>query len=210
MLLDFNDSRQILDSYQLPLVDSRVISTDQELDQAVEELGLPVVMKIDAQDPDTAHKTDLGGVKVGLTDQEQARQALNELQALGDHQVVIQKQIAGEEMIVGGRQDEVFGPIVMVGLGGVLVEIYQDIVFRLAPIDQSEAHRMIDEIRGRKILEGYRGRQTVNKDQLAEIITQTSKLLSDNQHIKELDLNPVMGFDELFICDVKIFVCDHS
>lgn len=203
MLLNFNDSQKILERYEIPLVDSRVIGNEEELLEALNELGQPVVMKIDPDTKESAHKTELGGVKVNLTNPEEAKQALSELLEI-EPRIIVQKQISGEEIIIGGQQDEVFGPTVMFGLGGVLVEIYEDIVFRLAPIDLEEARMMIEEIRGKQLLEGFRGREPVNKESLADILVKTGRLLAEEEQIRELDFNPIIGTDQPLVCDVKL------
>ena len=95
------------------------------------------------------------------------------------------------ELVLGARQDGTFGPVIMIGLGGTLVEVLQDVVFGLAPLDDSEALRLIDRLRCRELLDGYRGMPAVNRQELAEVLTKLGKLIDEHPEIQELDLNPV-------------------
>ena len=204
MLLNFKESLNILERYDIPLVESFVVDNRESLLEALERVGFPAVMKIDSKE--IVHKTDIGGVKLGIDSEEVAFSALEELLNINGSGVIVQKHTEGEEVIIGGKKDEVFGPIIMVGLGGVLVEIYKDIVFRLAPLDKSEAVDMIEDIKGKSILEGFRGRPVANKDLLAELLVKTSHLLEEEQQIKELDFNPVLVGESSLVCDVKLVV----
>lgn len=204
MLLNFKESWEILNRYQIPLVESFSVTSKEELSSALEKLNFPVVMKIDSKE--IVHKTDQGGVKLNITNKEEAEKNLEELLTICNEGVIVQKQIIGEEIIIGGKKDRSFGPVIMIGLGGVLVEIYKDIVFRLAPLDKEEALSMIEDIKGKKILEGFRGRPQVNKDSLAEVLVKTSRLLEKETQIKELDFNPVLARESSLVCDIKLIV----
>ncbi|MFP4022232.1 MAG: acetate--CoA ligase family protein [Candidatus Paceibacterota bacterium] len=205
MLLSFQESKELLDKYQIPLLKSAMAGNEEELQSVLDDFDFPVVMKLDA--PDMVHKTDKGGVKLGIQDRKEATKALKELLNINESgQVVIQPQSEGQEIIIGGKRDDIFGPVIMIGLGGIFVEIYQDIVFRLAPIDKEEAFLMLEDIKGKKILEGFRGHPAVNKEALAEILVRTSELLENEEQIKELDLNPVLVSDTSSVCDVKLIV----
>lgn len=202
-LLPYLESQNILHQYDLNSVETRVVEKEEDLALALKELGWPVVMKTDHEE--LIHKTEAGGVKTNLQTEEEAQQAWQELHTLHPR-VVIQKQIRGEEIIIGGKRDEVFGPVLMVGLGGVLVEIYQDIAFRLAPVTKNEALAMIEEIKGKKLLEGFRGRRVIDKEELAAMIVKTGDLLVQEEQIQELDFNPVIAAEQLLICDIKIIL----
>lgn len=204
MLLNFKESQKILSRYEIPMVDSLILENQEGLDAALNDLGFPVVMKIDSKE--TAHKTDIGGVKTGIENKEDAEKIFDDLFKIESGAVIVQKQTEGEEIIVGGKRDAVFGPVVMIGLGGILVEIYKDIVFKLAPLEKKGALEMIEEIKGKKILEGFRGRPVVNKESLAEVLVKTSSLLHEEPQIKELDFNPVLSGEASLVCDVKIII----
>lgn len=204
MLLNYKESLNILDRYDIPLVESFVVDSQESLLSALEKVGFPAVMKIDSKE--IVHKSDKGGVKLGIDSENAALLALEELLSIDGSGVIVQKHTKGEEVIIGGKRDGVFGPIVMVGLGGILVEIYKDIVFRLAPLNRDEALGMIEEIKGKTILEGFRGRPVANKESLAELLVKTSSLLEEEKEVKELDFNPVLVGESSLVCDVKLMV----
>ncbi len=204
MLLNFSESLDILNKYEIPTVESYVVENDEGLFSAMEKIPFPFVMKIDSRE--IIHKTDKGGVVLGISSREEAVSRLRELLEICDGGVIVQKQTEGEEIIIGGKRDEVFGPVVMVGLGGIFVEIYKDIVFGLAPLNKKEALNMINSIKGKKILEGFRGRPSVNKEALAEVLERTSNLIQNEPQVKELDLNPVLVGENSLVCDVKILI----
>lgn len=204
MLLNFKQSQETLEKYNIPLVKSFVIKNKKDLDSVLNELDLPIVMKIDSKEK--AHKTEIGGVITGIKTKEEAEKAFDDLFKIEKSSILVQKQIEGEEIIIGGKRDEVFGPTVMIGLGGILVEIYKDTVFRLSPLNTETAMEMIEEIKGKKLLEGFRGRPVVNKEALAEILVRTSLLLQEESQIKEIDFNPVLAKDTSLVCDVKLII----
>ncbi len=204
MLLSFKESQEIIDRRGIPMVESYVVKNEEELSSALEKLPFPVVMKIDSQK--IIHKTDKGGVRLGVSNKEEAVSNLKELLNICEGEVIVQRHTEGEEIIIGGKKDPVFGPVVMIGLGGIFVEVYKDIVFRLAPLNKEEALEMIEEIRGRKILEGFRGRPVVDKEALAEVLVKTSYLLKEETRIKELDFNPVLAGDTSLVCDAKLII----
>lgn len=167
-------------------------SDHDEAVKAATTLGLPVVAKLVS--PGLVHKSDAGAVRTGLRDEDAVRQAATDLLALDpDGTVLIQAQVDGVEMVVGGYQDPQFGPVVMVGLGGVLVEVLGDTVFRLAPIDEQEAANALRSLRGYPVLEGVRGRPGADLAALARTVAAASRLLAALPEVSELDLNPVIA-----------------
>lgn len=167
---------------------------------AAQALGWPVVLKIES--PDILHKTEVGGVRLDLRSAEAVRAAFGELVAAArEHRpgarldgVIVQPMApgGGVEMVVGLQDDPVFGPVVMVGLGGVFVEVLQDVAFRRCPVAPEEAHRMLDELRGVALLGPVRGRAAVDRAALAELIVAVSLFgLAATPRLAELDLNPV-------------------
>ncbi|MGM0629453.1 MAG: acetate--CoA ligase family protein [Patescibacteria group bacterium] len=205
MLLNFKESQEILQRYDIPLLKTALANNHEELSEILKSIDFPIVMKVDSKE--IAHKTEAGGVITDIENEEEASMAMEELLRIESEGVLIQKQTEGEEVIIGGKRDECFGPVVMVGLGGITVEIYKDIVFRLAPMEKQEALEMLEEIRGKKILEGFRGRPPINKDSLADILVKTSHLLKEEGSIQELDFNPVLsGEYSSLVCDVKLIL----
>jgi acetyltransferase len=163
-----------------------------------EKIGYPVVMKIVS--PQIVHKSDAGGVQVGLADPDAVHRAFDEIVAgarafdpAAEIRGVLVQQMAapGEELILGLTRYPVFGPLLMFGLGGIFVEVFQDVVFRLAPVTRSSARRMIRSIRGIKLLQGFRGRPKADIEALERLMVGLSDLALDHPQIKELDINPL-------------------
>jgi acyl-CoA synthetase (NDP forming) len=162
-------------------------------------IGFPVVLKV--MSPQIIHKSDAGAVKAGIADQESLVRAREEIvtsarryaPAADIKGILVQKMISGKrEVIVGASRDPQFGPVIMFGLGGIFVEVFQDVVFRVAPVSEAEALRMIREIRAFPVLEGVRGEKPIDFPALAEVISKISRLVLDFPRITELDANPVL------------------
>lgn len=176
----------------IPMVTWRTCATVGEAETAAEDLGYPVVAKV--LHSSLLHKSDAGGVRVGLLDRAAVRDAAAELLSLvRDGRVLIQGQAAGTEVIVGGVRDPQFGPAVLVGLGGVLVEAIDDVVLRLAPLRHEDAGRLLRQLRGFGVLAGVRGLPPVDLDALSALICAVGDLLAAVPEIAELDLNPVLA-----------------
>lgn len=195
-LLTEPEAAAVLSTYGIPQLREAVAATATEAVGAARRLGFPVVLKLCS--PDLLHKSDAGGVRVGLSDEGQVRAAFAELQAAAAAAaarwagVLVQEQVAGDvEVIVGARSDPMFGPVVLAGLGGVLAELLEDTALRLAPVSTEAAHRMLRELRGFRLLKGFRGRPGVDCDSLAGLIAAVSRLAVELP-IAELDLNPVI------------------
>jgi acetyltransferase len=155
-------------------------------------LGFPVVAK--ALHPELVHKSDRGGVRVGLVDHGDVQAAASELLDLvPGGRVLVQRQASGIEVVVGGIRDPQFGPAVMVGLGGVLVEVLGDVAFALAPLRADEARRLVERLQGFAALTGARGQEAVDLDALARVVCAVGDLLVAVPEVAELDLNPVLG-----------------
>ncbi len=183
--------------------DQGVAKSRAEARSIAERIGYPVVAKIDS--PDILHKTDAGGVILGIDSEDALEAAYDSLVvAAADHSpgaavegVLVQRQVGGEvgaqEVIVGAVTDPVFGKLVAFGLGGVLVEVMGDLTFRLAPVTEDEAAAMLDDIAGAAVLDGVRGAQGVDREALAALVANVGRLVSDCPEIHELDLNPVFA-----------------
>lgn len=176
-------------------------------DRAAEELGWPVAVKLDA--PGLAHKTDIGGVVLGVRNRRELEAALRRvLSAAREHDpdgVLIQPMAAaGAELIVGARRDPQFGVLVLVGIGGVLAEVFDDVVLRLAPIDAAHARAMLDELRGARLLDGARGRRGINRSAVAELLAALGRALDAHPNWREVDINPVIAGREAVAVDALI------
>ena len=191
----------VCDAYGIPLPREGLAQSAAEARAVGDGIGYPVVMKIVS--PDILHKTDAGGVVVGVADGEAAAAAYEAIVAgARAHNedaridgVQVQQMVAGEaqEVIVGGVTDPVFGELVAFGLGGVLVEVLKDITFRLAPATADDARGMLDGIQAAEVLDGVRGSAAVDRDALTDIIVNVSELIADFPEIREIDLNPVLA-----------------
>jgi acyl-CoA synthetase (NDP forming) len=215
-LLTEIESKELLVKAGIPVIEARLARTAKESMALSREIGFPVVLKIAS--PDVVHKSDVGGVKLGLANATQVGRAYGEIisavrQKLPQARiegVSIQKMARpGVELIIGMSQDPQFGPVLMFGLGGILVEIIKDVSFRLVPVTSRDAGQMIKEIKGFPLLEGYRGSEPVDIGKLEELIVKISGFIENNPQIKELDLNPVYGYrDSVIAVDARIVIED--
>jgi acetate---CoA ligase (ADP-forming) subunit beta len=176
--------------------------------EAAEEIGYPVVAKIVS--PKILHKSDVGGVVMNITDKTGLASAFNRFEKLEGFQGVVVEEMlpAGLELIVGARQDFQFGPVVLVGIGGTSVEIYKDTALRLAPLTEKDVLSMINQLKARDLLVGYRGSAPINIKELIHVITAFSELLMDMEGFFEsIDLNPVICTkDRCVIADARIIL----
>ena len=196
------EARQLCTAYGIAVPREEVAHSGAEAAELATRIGFPVVMKIVS--PQILHKTEAGGVKVGVKSAEEAQQAYAALIANAHNYnpaaeilgVQVQQMLAGgQEVIIGAVTDPAFGKLVAFGLGGVLVEVLKDLTFRLAPASREDALSMLDSIQAAEILRGVRGAQAVDRDALAEMIVRVSALVADFPEIGELDLNPVFASD---------------
>jgi len=218
MVIPERESLDLLRAEGLPVVASIAVEGRDPkamLDRATaaaEQLGWPVAVKLDA--PGLAHKSDAGAVVLDVSSRRELEAALRRVLAAGrDHEpdgVLIQPMAPpGVELIVGARRDPQFGPLVLVGMGGVLTEVFDDVVVRIAPIDGGHARQMLDELRGARLLDGVRGRRGANRTAIGEIIARLGQALEAHPAWREVDLNPVIAgkdavaVDALIITDVR-------
>ncbi len=173
-----------------------------EVRDAASELGYPLALK--TAHPDISHKSEAGGVVLNLRDETELEAGVERMVAnLGDHgfsdpwPMVVQRMAGkGREVIIGGRQDPNFGPIVLFGVGGIMVEVLGDVALRAAPIDRKEALAMMGELKASAILDGVRGEAASDKEALAEAVVRVAALLTALPALKEIDLNPVMAYGQ--------------
>jgi len=199
--IDAASRQQLFDAYGIRTTQDRTAGNRGEAAAAAKSIGFPVVMKVIS--PDVVHKTDVGGVKLGLRSEEEAARAFDEIRtSLASAQpgarfegVTVEPMVSGGvETIVGMTRDPSFGPVVLFGLGGVAVELLRDVSVRVAPLTDRDAEEMIREIRGHPLLEGYRGAPSMNRASLLDLIHRVSRMTTENPEILELDLNPVLVF----------------
>lgn len=194
---------EVLAAYCFTTPRTVLADSAEECIYASNNIGYPVVMKIASQD--IIHKSDAGGVKVGLANDEQVRTAFNTiLQNVKTYNpngnikgVLVQEMVrSGKELILGAKQDPIFGPFVMFGLGGIYVEVLRDVAFRLAPIDEQEASQMIHSIKTLKLLKGVRGEKPSDIGALVECLQRLSQLVTEFPEIEEIDINPLLPLQE--------------
>lgn len=211
-LLTEVEAKELLRKAGIPIVETRLARTKKEALSISQELGFPVVMKI--MSPDIVHKSDIGGVKLGLANATQVGNAYNSMissikqkvPAARIDGVSIQNMAPpGVELIIGMNKDAQFGPVIMFGLGGILVEVLKDVSFRIVPLDKRDAAEMIKEIKGYALLQGYRGQEPVDIRSLEDTLLKVSDFIEKNPLIKELDINPLFGYrDGVVAVDARI------
>jgi 4-hydroxybutyrate---CoA ligase (ADP-forming) len=194
---------EVLQAYGFPTPQSILCTTEQEGIDAARQIGYPLVMKIVS--PDIIHKSDAGGVKVGVKTDDELKSAFrtiteNALKYKSDAKikgVLVQEMVkSAKETILGASQDPTFGPVIMFGLGGIYVEVLKDVVFRVAPIHEQEAINMVESIKTIKLLKGVRGEKPSDLKAIADSLQRLSQLVVDFQEIKEFDINPLLVLEE--------------
>jgi len=191
-LLAPDAARDLLAGAGVPVIETVLCGDAAAAVAAARRLGYPVVLKVDH--PDLSHKSDVGGVRLGLVSADAVRSAAADLLALADGAaLLVQPQRQGVELVVGGVRDPEFGPVVMAGLGGVLVETRRDIQLAIAPVDAAQAAALLRSLRGAAVLDGLRGGPPVDVGAVAAVITAVGDLMTDNPELSELDLNPVLA-----------------
>jgi acyl-CoA synthetase (NDP forming) len=208
------EAKELLKEYGIPVPDFKLIKGEDEIIGLAKEINFPIAMKIVS--PDIIHKTDAGGVKVGIKTEMAAKITYQEIifkakkynkEAKISGVIVYPMVPQGTEIIIGMMKDLHFGPVIMFGLGGIFVEVLKDISFRILPIEERDAREMIAEIKGYEILKGIRGEPPRDIQAIEEVLMKVSKLTMENPEIKEIDLNPVFVFDKgLQVVDARMIL----
>ncbi|MBU4301057.1 MAG: acetate--CoA ligase family protein [Nanoarchaeota archaeon] len=206
-------SRKILKDCGFILPKAFLAKNANSTEKYAKKIGYPVVLKI--MSSDIVHKSDYGCVKTGITNRSEAKfayhaiinNALNRNIAAKIDGVSVEETLSGVELIVGAKQDPQFGPIILFGIGGVFVEILKDAAIRLAPIKRKDAKEMISEIKGHKLLEGYRGMPQVNLAAVEDALLAASKLICKHVEIMEMDINPLFANEKKAVVgDARIII----
>jgi len=206
------DAYILLKSYDIPVPDFKLIKREEEISEVTKEMNFPIVMKIVSSD--IIHKTDAGGVKVGIKTEKEARIAYQEIifeakkynKEAHIYGVITYPMIQdGIETIIGTGKDPEFGKFIMFGLGGIYVEVFKDVSFRLVPLEIQEVKEMVSEIKGNVLFDRYRGKNPKNVDALVDIIFKCSKFAYENKRLNRMDLNPVIvGENDAVVVDARI------
>jgi 4-hydroxybutyryl-CoA synthetase (ADP-forming) len=194
---------EVLEAYGFPTPKSILCTTEQECMNAANQIGYPLVMKIVS--PDIIHKSDAGGVKVGIKTDDELKNSFRTIMENAPKYksdakikgVLVQEMVkSAKETILGASQDPTFGPVIMFGLGGIYVEVLKDVVFRIVPIDEQEATNMVESIKTIKLLKGVRGEKSSDLAAIADSLQRLSQLVVDFPEIKEFDINPLLVLEE--------------
>ena len=200
-LLTEIESKELLKFSGIPIIETKLAKTKKEAVALSKQMGVPVSLKIVS--PDITHKSDIGGVKLALRTTKHVEKAYDEIIKSVTEKVPkaaiegisVQPMAApGLEVVVGMTVDEQFGPILMFGLGGVLVEILKDVSFRIVPLEKKDAVEMIREIKGYPLLKGYRGQTPIDVSCLEELLLNLSEFIEKHPDIKEIDINPIIAY----------------
>jgi len=187
------ESKQVLASYGIPVTRELIVDNVQDLINATKEIGYPLVLK--GCSSVIAHKTEKGLIRVDIRNEAEAKIAFEEIAAnIGtEDAVLVQEMVKGQrELVIGLTRDPQFGPCVMFGLGGIFTEILKDISFRVAPLEERDALEMMKEIKGHKILEAVRGMEAADLNIFSDILIKVGQIGLENEHVKEIDINPVI------------------
>jgi len=208
------EGQEVLKAYGLPLPKSALAKTEADAIKIAKQIGYPVVMKIAS--PQIIHKSDAGGVKVNLTNDSEIKEAFKTIVVNAKKYnknaeikgvLIVEMIKGGKELIIGSKLEPGFGPVIMLGMGGIYVEVLKDVTFKIAPVTDKEADDMIVSIKTQKILQGVRGEKPSDIVKLSECIQRLSQLVTDFKEIKELDMNPVLVMEKgkgCKILDVRI------
>jgi acetyltransferase len=191
--LDEYISKQILQAHGIPTAKEIIVDNLEKSIAAADEIGCPLVMK--GIVPGGIHKTEMGLVQLGIQDKHAAIQTYNDLMKKMKNQgkVLLQKQVQGKvELILGLIRDPQFGPCVMLGIGGIMAEVFQETVFAMAPLSREDALDLIGRFRGQKLLNGFRGAPAVDREKLAAILIALGNVGLSHPRIKEIDINPLI------------------
>jgi 3-hydroxypropionyl-CoA synthetase (ADP-forming) len=211
-----DSSKEILGEYGIKVPHYALVTNTDEAIQKSKEIGFPLVAKIVSAD--ILHKTDVGGVKVGLNSETEVKKAFDDMyyrlkEKFDVKGVLLEKMVPnGVELIIGLQNDSQFGPSIMVGLGGIYTELFKDVSFRVLPITKNDASKMLDSLKGKDILKGFRGSKPINIDMLSEAIVNIGSLGVDLAgKYESIDFNPVVLYpDDYFVVDAKIILREKS
>lgn len=196
-VLDILESQKILERHKIPFAKSYTAKNVDAAIIAANNIGYPVALKVVSKE--AVHKTDVGGVVVGIQNDEELEKAFikivnsvkQKIRGAKIDGIMVQKLIDGTQTIIGGKLDPTFGHVILFGLGGIFVELIEDVSFRIVPINKLDAAEMISETKAGKLFSGFRGKKS-DAEAVKEILLRVSKLLENNPKITELDINPLM------------------
>lgn len=205
------EAKSVLKAYGVESTRESLCKNLNEAVKAAEAIGFPVVMKLVS--PQVVHKTEFNAVKLNIRNASEVRAVFKDMMERAKNSrlqifgILVAETASGTEFIIGSMRDKQFGPLVMLGLGGIFVEIYKDVSYRLAPVEPIDVKDMIAELRGKRMLEGFRGKEKVDVVALTKAVVNVSQLLSDFPNIAEMDLNPIFGNSKgVKVADARIML----
>ena len=196
-MLDPIQASALLSDYGIVSPPQAIVKGRNELASLNSRVGLPIALKL--WSADLIHKSDAGGVKLSLRTEKELESAYDELSAIassisGGSRILAQKMVTGSpELIVGAKRDPIFGPVLAFGIGGLLTEVYRDVSMCVHPWTENNIREMLDSIKGKALLEGYRGSKKVDKDGLASLINNIGRMMLERREISAIDLNPLIA-----------------
>jgi acetyltransferase len=204
---------EILTAYGITAADWRIARDAGEAVEAAAGMGFPVVVKADAET--IVHKSDVGGVAVDLRNSDAVRSAVEEMEARLEAEglrFLVQRYLpGGMEVIIGAKAEKGLGHLIVFGIGGIYVEILEDVIFKLSPVTAIEAREMLSSIKAAPLLKGVRGERGVDEEGIVEMIQRLSQLVTELPMIQEMDLNPVIAYeDRVFVVDARISVASNQ
>ncbi len=206
-----HEAKEILKEMQIPLPPSKLAQNEDEAIEAAKNFGFPVVMKV--MSPQVLHKTDSKAVIINIQTEDEVKAVFEDFKKRFENVsvagILVEKMVKpGIELIVGSQIDKTFGPVILVGPGGVFVEALKDVVFRMCPTTKDAALNAINEIKTQKLFDGFRGMAKVDKDKLADLIVKLSELAWQyKDYIAEMDINPIIANEDgLYPVDARIIL----
>jgi acetyltransferase len=204
--LSAEDVYNLLIAYNIPVAKWKLTSNSAEAVKAAQEIGVPVVIKVDAES--IVHKSDVGGIALNLKE-ENVKSSVEKMEkkfAAEKPRFFVQEFLSGgKELIIGAKSEEGLGHLIMFGIGGVYVEVLRDVVFGITPITAVEAREMLSSIKSYPLLTGFRGEKGVDQKSLVEILQRVSQLVTELPMIQEIDLNPIVAYeDRVVVVDARI------
>jgi acetyltransferase len=207
-ILTADQALSLCQAYNITIAPFEVANDPAAAALAADRIGYPVALKVLAAE--YTHKSDVGGVVLGLADGATTRREAEAMSVRLGHPVrlMVQRMMtSGLELILGGKRDRSFGPVVILGLGGVFVEVFDDVAFRVAPLSRADAEEMVEEIRGKRLLDGFRGKPRLDRETLIKALTSVSDILTENRTIAELDINPLFVLEKGVVAvDARVLV----
>jgi acyl-CoA synthetase (NDP forming) len=192
-VMPLKQSMELLHKYRIPCAEYRIVKSLESALKAADRIGYPVAMKYLSKD--IMHKTEVGAVKANIKDSEELKNTWEDmktrLKGAKFQGMMVQDMAYGREIIIGGKRDKQFGPTVLFGLGGIFVEVLEDISVRVAPIRTRDAYEMMEEIRGYPVLAGARGEEPSDLEAIARTLVKVADMLDDHREIVEMDVNPL-------------------